>query len=164
MLRRLWPFAETSQEIENQFEFGLAWRYFNDMGKTYHFECPLCHYRVKISGGSDSGLHCEVQTVVCRDCRELYDVFTRVRRRAGEVESGTAKFPGFFRPEVPPAILQESSFNPQSGEKRRLVWREYAPACLVNPKHSVEAWNHPGRCPRCGNFIEKNEFPYRLWD
>ena len=126
------------------------------MGRTYHFECPLCHYRAKVSGGADSGVHCEVQTVVCRDCRELFDVFIKVRRRAGVAEK--IKFPAFFRPEIPPVILRDGS-APQ-----RLVWQKFQPACPVDAKHFVEPWRNPGRCPRCGNFMEKDGLPFRLWD
>ena len=61
-------------------------RVFDFVGKAYHFECPQCHYRAKVSGGVDSGIHCEVQTLVCRDCRELMDVFTKVQRREGATE------------------------------------------------------------------------------
>ena len=131
-------------------------RAFEPVGKTYQFECPQCHYRAKISGGADSGIHCEVQTVVCRDCRELMDVFTKVRRREGGDEQ--IKFPGFFRPEIPPVILREG----KKGE--RLVWQKCVVSCPLDSKHRVEVWNDPGRCPRCGNFLERNGFPFRRWD
>lgn len=126
------------------------------MGRTYHFECPLCHYRADISGGTDSGVHCEIQTVKCHDCRELYDVFTKLRRRADD-PGKPPKFPGFFRPEIPPVILRD-------GKNPRLVWQKFVPSCPVEPKHQVEAWKDPGRCPRCGNFMEKNGIAFRLWD
>lgn len=126
------------------------------VGKTYHFECPLCHYHAKVSGGADSGVHCEVQTVVCRDCRSLLDVFVKVRRRVVAGES--IKFPGFFRPEIPPVILRLGSTGAQ------LIWQNFTLACPVGRNHTVEPWNDPGRCPRCGNFMEKNGLPFRLWD
>ncbi len=126
------------------------------MGRTYQFECPVCHYRAKISGGTDSGKHCEVQTVACLDCRELMDVFTKLRCVENSVRS--PKFPGFFRPEVPPVILADAT------GKRRLVWHKFQPACPVEAKHAVEAWRDPGRCPRCGNFMEKMGMPFRLWE
>lgn len=133
---------------------GLASNLF--MGKTYHFECPYCHYRARISGGADSGVHCEVQTVVCRDCRELMDVYVRVRRRA---DTGAAvKFPGFFRPEIPPVVLRDGS------AAGRLVWQKFSLACPAGSKHFVETWKDPGRCPRCGSFMEKNGFPTRIWE
>ena len=96
--------------------------------------------------------------MICRDCRELFDVFTRLRRPEGFQE--TIKFPAFFRPEIPPVILRENN----GGKPRLLVWKKFTPACPVSAKHFVEAWNDPGRCPRCGNFLEKNGLPFRLWD
>jgi hypothetical protein len=143
-------------------EFVAISLYFKSVGKTYLFECPQCQYRVKISGGADSGRHCEIQTVLCRDCRELYDVFRRQRRRADAAD--LIKFPGFYRPDIPPVILGQSSVNPSSKTPAPLVWRETELVCPVDPEHSVEPWNDPGRCPRCGNFMEKNGFPYRAWD
>jgi hypothetical protein len=107
-------------------------------------------------------LHCEIQTVVCRDCRQLYDVFTRQRRRADAVD--LVRFPGFHRPEIPPSVLGESSVNPPAKPLAPLIWRETKLTCPVNAEHYVEEWRDPGRCPRCGNFMERNGFPYRAWD
>ncbi len=136
-------------------EIPAARLYLKDVGKTYHFECPHCQYRAKVSGGADGGLHCEVQTVWCRDCRELFDVYVRLRRPAGAVDK--VKFPGFFRPEVPPVVLC-------TGKPVRLVWKKFTPACPVQPGHFVEVWKEPGRCPRCGNFMEKQGLTFRIWD
>jgi hypothetical protein len=122
------------------------------MGKTYLFECGLCHYRVKVSGGADAGVDCEVQTVACRDCRELYDVFTRVRRQSTPV----GKFKT-LNPEIPPAALIGSP-------ARRKGWQKNPLACPREPKHRIESWNDPGRCPRCGNYLEKSGLPFRVWD
>ncbi len=132
------------------------------VGKTYVFECPQCQYRARISGGADSGRHCEIQTVVCRSCRELFDVFTRQRRRADTVVR--IRFPGFYRPEIPPIVFGQSSINPTKKPLAPLVWQESPLACPIVPGHAVEAWNDPGRCPRCGNYLEKNGFPFRVWD
>ncbi len=132
------------------------------MGRTYIFECPQCQYRTKVSGGMDSGVHCQIQTVVCRDCKELFDVFTRQRRHVGAAD--IIRFPGFYRPEIPPVVLGESSVHPRREPPRRLVWRDFKLACPVESAHFVEAWHDPGRCPRCGNFLEKNGLPFRLWD
>ena len=60
--------------------------YLKNMGRTYHFDCPYCHYQARVSGGADTGLNCAVQTIVCLDCRQLFDVFTRLRQREGEEE------------------------------------------------------------------------------
>jgi hypothetical protein len=122
------------------------------MGKTYVFECGLCHYRAKVSGGADSGVDCEVQTIACRDCRELFDVFRRARGQAapvGKFKSGS--------PEIPPVALPGSP-------ARAKGWQKFDLSCPANRKHFVEPWKDPGRCPRCGNFLEKSGFPFRTWD
>lgn len=133
------------------------------MGRTYLFECPQCHYRAHISGGADSGMHCEVQTVVCRDCRELFDVITREHRREGEGDR-LVKFPAFERPEIPPVVLGESSVTELNKPMAPLHWQKHELSCPVDKKHFVEPWNDPDRCPRCGNFMEKTGLPFRLWD
>jgi hypothetical protein len=144
-------------------EFPAGARYLKSVGKTYVFECSYCQYRAKISGGPDGGLHCVIQTIICRDCRELYDVFVRQRRRADAAK--LVKFPGFYRPEIPPVVLRQSSLNPPAKPLAPLVWYDSERlACPVESKHPVEPWNDPGRCPRCGNFMEKNGFPYRTWE
>jgi len=126
------------------------------MGKTYLFECGLCHYQVKVSGGTAAGVDCDIQTVVCRDCRELFDVFTRVRRQSSPVGKFRA-----LHPEIPPAALKGS---PARGKP----WEESELACPMerdrHHKHRVEEWKDPGRCPRCGSYLEKNGLPFRVWD
>jgi hypothetical protein len=152
------PFSAGEEPLAiYSFRFALRgeMRYSKAVGKTFHFECPLCQYRAKVSGGADAGLHCAVQTVLCRDCRELLDVFTRRRHAAGA--DAKNKFPGFFRPEIPPTVLRD-------GKKTRLVWQEFAPACPHEPKHFVEVWKDPGRCPRCGCYMEKQGLAFRVWD
>ena len=122
------------------------------VGKTYQFECPLCQYRVKVSGGADAGLDCEVQTMVCRDCRELFDALTRVRRRAKANE----KFKS-MRSEIPPLQLRTAPPQPPG-------WNTLETVCPVLARHRVEPWQDPGRCPRCGCHLEKSGLPFRIWD
>jgi hypothetical protein len=122
------------------------------VGKTYIYGCGLCQYRVKVSGGPDSGLDCDVLTIVCRDCRELFDVFTRVRRLAATAGKFKSK-----HLEIPPVALPSSP-------ARQAGWQSFKPACPANPKHRIESWQDPGRCPRCGSYLEKTGLPFRLWD
>src|SRR5438105_15903009 len=49
------------------------------MGRSYWFECAKCGYRAKVSGHGDRGLPVFVQTISCRDCKELYDAVVRAR-------------------------------------------------------------------------------------
>ena len=103
--------------------------------------------------------------MVCRECRELFDVCTRVRRREPAGARWADKFARFIRPEIPPPVLRDPS-RPLvwRDPSRPLVWREFSLACSASPKHFVEPWQDPGRCPRCGNFMEKGGLPFRLWD
>ncbi len=133
------------------------------MGRTYHFHCTQCQYHADVSGGADNGLNCDVQTIHCHACRELFDVFTRVRRETGHQEPAR-KFSAFARPEIPPVLLRDSLFAAKRAAPRRFEWQKIKPACPVSPKHSVEAWKHPGRCPRCHAFMEQEGIPFRIWE
>jgi hypothetical protein len=154
------------------------------MGRTFHFDCPHCHYQARVSGGAETGLNCAVQTILCVDCHQLYDVFTRLRRCAdkGEPEdkdkpSPTNNHPRATRSLLPPGIIIPplwlvenvwSIFSPKKsrpqGPTRQWRWEDVKPACPVAGSHRVKIWNAPGRCPRCGSFLEKTAFAYRLWD
>jgi hypothetical protein len=109
-------------------------------------------------------MHCVVQTIVCCDCRELYYVATRIRRRQPEKDAPPPRRFRALRPEIPPVVLRNGSFHPLNHPVPPLVWEEATLACPSNPKHFVEPWNDPGRCPRCGNFLEKVGWPFRLWE
>jgi hypothetical protein len=115
----------------------------------------------------DEGIHCKIQTVKCLDCRELYDVYTRVHRR----EPPILTKPRFVEPPmVPPPVLVEKPVREFDGRPRTetdhptYAWENVKLMCPRSKKHRVEAWRDPGRCPRCGVYLEKNGFPWRLWD
>ncbi len=140
------------------------------MGKTYHFECPHCHYRSRISGGVDEGATCSVQTIVCRDCRELFDVFTRVRRRQQPMTTRRTLMNSEIV--IPPALLVEQPVREFSEKTEKsptitptpTYWEDQELFCPIAKSHRIEPWRDPGRCPRCVNFMEKNGFPWKLWE
>ena len=132
-------------------------------GQDISFPLHQCQYHADISGGADSGLNCEVQTILCRECRELYDVFIRVRLVVGDRDF-VRSFSAFTRPEIPPVILRDSLFIPKPAEPLRFEWQKMKPACPVLAKHFVEAWKHPGHCPRCHAFMEQEGLPLRVWE
>lgn len=43
------------------------------MGKRVRFRCS-CGYRQDVSGGPDAGMWVSTQTIVCKQCRKLFDV------------------------------------------------------------------------------------------
>lgn len=46
------------------------------MGRHSRFRCEACGHEVVVSGGDDVGMACTTTTIVCLDCRALYDVIT----------------------------------------------------------------------------------------
>lgn len=141
------------------------------MGRMYDFECPLCHYQACVSGGADEGVNCATQTIVCRNCRRLYEVVTRIRMRESRSNPALRANPARL-PEmeivIPPLMLVENPLREIPAENRPPLtpshWEEIPFACPVSKSHHIEPWNEPGRCPRCGNYLVKNGFPYRVWD
>lgn len=49
------------------------------MGQQYEYRCPGCGYEARVSGGGDAGMIVSTQTVVCEQCKKLYDVITSRR-------------------------------------------------------------------------------------
>ena len=65
-------------------------------------------------------------------------------------------------PEPPPSF--EAALNRLPLGAGEFKWVAFKLRCAVSPLHRVRAWNEPGKCPRCGNFMEKNALPFRYWD
>ena len=144
------------------------------MGRSYWFECSKCGYRVKVSGRADRGLHVFVQTIHCRDCKELLDAVTRIRMpdqvpgpvRARFSAGGLAWFKLAGRnwaTDGPPSLQTVLGRLSYIGFTR-FKWLDFEPQCPVSPRHSVQSWSEPGKCPKCGVFLEKSAVPYRIWD
>jgi hypothetical protein len=153
--------TKTHQRLENFFHSSQI---LQTVGKTFLFECPQCQYRAIVSGGADGGLNCDVQTVICRECRKLFDVFTRVRRATERTEFAR-NFSEFTGQEIPPVILRESLFASKRDTPRGFEWHRIKKlSCPVSAKHFVEPWKNPGRCPRCHAFLEQQGLPLRVWD
>jgi hypothetical protein len=140
------------------------------MGRSYCFECPTCGYRAKVSGRADWGLSFFVQTILCLDCRQLYDAVTRLRVPAESDRLGSlagwrlARSPASARSiSSPPGFQSVLNRLPQTGVKR-FRWLPFKIQCPVSALHHVRSWNEPDKCPKCGICLEKAALPYRLWD
>jgi hypothetical protein len=138
------------------------------MGRSYLFECAKCGYKAKVSGRADNGFDFSVQTILCRDCKKLYDAVIRLKVPD---EVGLKPFPGNpanrlrkTRPADPPPTF-EAVLNrlPLPGAKR-FKWLQFKLRCPISSVHKVQVWNEPGRCPRCGLYLEKNALPFRMWE
>jgi len=140
------------------------------MGRSYWFECSRCGYRAKVAGRADHGLNFAIQTILCRDCKHLYDAVTRVRVPDSLKERSFRL--GFAQPNAfaaqrmssaPPSFDAVLNRLPFKGVKY-FRWLRFKPQCPVSAYHRVEEWNAPAKCPRCGVHLEQNAIPYRLWD
>jgi hypothetical protein len=151
------------------------------MGRSYWFECPRCGYRAKVSGGADRGFNFLVQTIACLDCKQLHDAVIRARM---PVEPQARKFSSTIRrvkPSGPERVapcnvdrISSSAKCPPSFESvlsrlayagvKRLRWVQFKLQCPVSPRHRIESWNEPNKCPRCGIYLEKSGLPYRIWE
>jgi hypothetical protein len=139
------------------------------MGRSYWFECPRCGYRARVSGRADRGLDLFVQTILCRDCKELYDAVIRLKVEEGAA-SGRPPASSRSRGLIPRGIANvaptfQSALNrlPRLGANGS-QWLKYNLQCPVSALHRVQAWNDPDRCPKCGVYLEKNALPFRIWD
>lgn len=137
------------------------------MGKSYQFECPKCGYRAKVSGRAESGSNFCVQTIHCRECKALYDALTRLKIAA---EPGIKRNVGFPNARLrrrisdrPPTFESVLNRLPVAAG-RRVKWVDFKIACPVSPGHKVQVWSEPGKCPRCGVYLERNALPFRLWE
>lgn len=137
------------------------------MGRTYLFECAKCSYRVVVAGGCVEGAEFTVQTVLCHQCRELWDFVLALKVPwPPAVGDGTtcAKWKGKAKPVKPaPAFAAVINRLPLTG-RARTRWQHFQPACPVSALHQVRAWNQPDKCPRCGVFLERSAIPFRQWD
>jgi hypothetical protein len=143
------------------------------MGRSYWFECERCGYRARVSGRADRGLNLFVQTIVCRDCKQLYDAVIRLRVPPQDPPEGLTRKPLGMRSAQSLQPLRAAKTPPsfQAAADRLLYtsngrsrWVRYRPQCPVSPQHRVEDWNAPNKCPRCGLLLEKNVLPFRIWD
>ena|SRR5436190_5020108 len=140
------------------------------MGRSYWFECSKCGYRTKVAGRADRGLTFFVQTIMCRDCKELYDAVSRLKvpdESGMRLKNLGLRPPGLSRSPIttstPPRFEALLNRLPYRGVKR-FRWIRFKLQCPVSSIHRVQPWNEPDKCPRCGVYLERNALPYRLWE
>jgi hypothetical protein len=121
------------------------------MGHTYFFECSGCGYRARVSSGADRGRHIAIQTILCANCRELYDAVVEFKVPLQE-ESHPKTVPRFT------VLLNQL---PPHGARK---WIKFKLACPVSPLHRIRAWKQPDKCPKCGVCLGSDGMPFRIWD
>ena len=120
------------------------------MGRTYLFECSACGYRARVSGGTGRGQHVTVQTILCADCRELYDAVV-------EFKAPPARGQDPWK--LPPFAVLMSRLPPRGAWR----WVRVKPVCPVLSWHRTRPWKPPDKCPKCGVFVDQRVL-FRLWD
>jgi hypothetical protein len=139
------------------------------MGRTYLFECAKCGYRVTVAGGAARGPHLAVQTIHCLDCRELHDAVTDLKvpaTPAPKLKDWKLK-PTPFAPgpsEEPPPTFAAALNYLVIGSGKRFRWVHYQTACPVAARHRIRVWKQPGKCPKCGVFLDGGGTPFKVWD
>jgi len=157
---------------ERRLDSGPPLCYHSGMGRSYWFECSRCGFQAKVAGRADRGLNFFVQTIVCRDCKQLYDAVIKVRVPENPEAQKNPAGPGPGRPKLLPEFGGNGAAPPFQSALNRLLytgsrnfrWRQFLPQCPVSDRHRVQPWNDPDKCPRCGVYLEKNVLPYRIWD
>lgn len=138
------------------------------MGKSYWFECGRCGYRAKVAGRADEGLHVSVQTILCQDCKELYDAVTRLRLLDGSqpaLQGSLVAATDNSRSNNQRAPSSHWALNRLRYTGERISdWLKFPLKCPVSSTHRIRAWNDPDKCPRCGVYLDKAALAYRVWD
>ena len=139
------------------------------MGRTYLFECGKCGFKAKVSGRADQGFDFSVQTILCRDCKKLYDAITRWKvpdEPAEPAPTPARKGGGRLLRRNPEAVPTfDEAVNQLAVTKvKKLKWVPFKPRCPVSAVHRIQPWTDPGKCPRCGTYLERNALPFRIWE
>ena len=123
------------------------------MGRTYSYECAKCGYRAMVAGGEAHGIELSVQSIVCKDCKQLHDVV--IALRTPENAAPLTAAPSFED------IMKRLPLFLSAGPLR---WEHFSLVCPVSENHDVKEWREPGRCPRCHVFMERSPHPFRQWE
>jgi hypothetical protein len=149
-------------------DFGRQSNFINPMGRTYLFECAKCGYHTTVAGGSESGLQLAVQTIHCLDCRDLHDAITGLKLPTAGNDLKRWKFkPSPFATgpsEAQPPKLGDALTFLVIGTGQRFRWMRYQLACPISVRHRIRRWQQPGKCPKCGVYLDGSGTPFQVWD
>lgn len=139
------------------------------MGRTYLFECAKCGYHATVAGGAAQGPHLAVQTIHCLDCRELHDAVMELKAPATAPEKPSrwklkpTPFDSNPSDEKPPTFAAALNFL-LVGSGKQFRWIKYKLTCPIAAHHRIRVWKQPGKCPKCGVFLDGSGTPFKVWD
>jgi len=147
------------------------------MGRCYAYTCSKCEYTAKVSGAEDRGMDVFTRTIHCLDCRDLFDVVSHARQTRPAGLSKTLKTPAVQRRlwagVTWPAHATCSEVVQRVGVRRPdhelpaaslTRWVTFRLVCPHGAHHRIERWSDPGRCPKCGTYLDRTLVPYRIWE
>ena len=105
------------------------------MGSMSEFICPNCNFRLEMCGGYSVGMTSSCQTYYCRDCKWVFDHFTKH---------------DFSDPE-------KSPFSQDRGIEGKGV------PCPKCGKKETDFWNPGFPCPKCNTKMHEGGMVMR-WD
>jgi len=106
------------------------------MGRSYLFDCPKCGYKARVAGRAERGVRFAINTVACRNCKQLYDVVTRLKLpQPDDLAPENEALPELQRPPAIDAVLNRLS----PGPAKKYRWVAFKPLCPVSPEHHVHA-------------------------
>jgi hypothetical protein len=141
------------------------------VGRNYLFECPRCGYRARVAGGVSDGAWFVVSTLRCHQCKELHDAVVEMKFPLPPLREPRL-IPGLRSSlqlkrltglKHPPTFQAAINRLPPTGAKS-YRWLKFPLACPISPRHRVEPWKTPGKCPKCDWFLESSSLPFRSWD
>jgi hypothetical protein len=94
------------------------------VGLSRSHQCLACGYDALVSGGPDTGLACNTDTIVCFSCRTLHDVVTLER------------------------------LEPYPGLDGLVPVKELPLRCPIRKRHRVRPWRTGDPCPRCEGAMQ----------
>ena len=113
-----------------------------------------------------------VQTILCQDCKELFDAITRLRvpnepsfASSFRLGNNNALRPLFSSGHAtrPPSFQVVANRLPQFALSQ-FKWVHFNLQCPTSSVHRVQSWSEPGKCPRCGVYLDKHALPYKIWE
>jgi len=119
--------------------------------------------------GVERGPQLVVQTIHCLECRELHDAVIELKVPAAPAAKLSRwklkptpfdSDPGDEKPPTFAAALHHLVV----GRDQSFHWMKFKLVCPVSPRHRLRVWQQPGKCPRCGIFLDGSGTPFKVWD
>jgi hypothetical protein len=112
-------------------------------------------------------LSCFIQTILCRDCKALYDAVIRLKISGEPAGKPGLSFQGSrLRKQLSngPPVFESVVNRLTCAGARPYRWVQFKVCCPVSPTHKIRLWTDPGKCPKCGFYLEKGALPFRIWE